>query len=316
MNFQLIEIAIGLVFVYLLLSIFAMVLMEMISTFLRMRGEMLKSTIEKMLFDKSKNPGKINEFYKQPLVFFLGDDVSTWSGLDQLLSKKYKKLPSYIKNEDFYTILLGFVNDKKFSDSLTEIEEKIEQSPFSENTKSHLRFLIKKSGGDIANFKQEIIHWFDECMERANTWYSRRVQYILLVLGLVIAIAVNGDTLRMIDKLNNDETLRKELVQSASEYVKNNPEIKNLPKDSLNMQVKIEQEYNKLLSESHNLLGCENSKAEHTEGNVKKDIQNTLLRIVGFLLTAVAISLGSNFWFDLLKKLLNIRTLGKPTQKQ
>lgn len=38
MNLQLIEIAIGLIFVYLLLSIFAMTLMEIISTFLRMRG--------------------------------------------------------------------------------------------------------------------------------------------------------------------------------------------------------------------------------------------------------------------------------------
>jgi len=91
MNFQLIELAIGLVFVYLLLSIFAMTVMEMISTFLRMRGEMLKSTIEKMLFDKNKNPEKINEFYEQPLILFLGDDVSTSSYLDQLLSKKYKK---------------------------------------------------------------------------------------------------------------------------------------------------------------------------------------------------------------------------------
>ncbi|UKB80738.1 hypothetical protein [Chryseobacterium sp. MEBOG07] len=314
MNLQLIELAIGLVFVYLLLSIFAMTVMEMISTFFRMRGEMLKSTIEKMLFDKSKNPEKINEFYEQPLILFLGDDVSTSSYLDQLLSKKYKKLPSYLKKEDFYAILLSFINDKQFSDSLEEIQKKIEQASFSENTKSHLLFLLKKSAGNITDFKQEIIHWFDECMERANTWYSRRVQYILLVLGFVIAFAVNGDTLRMIDKLNSDEKLRKELVESAAEYVKKNPEIKGRPKDSLSIPVKIEKEYNTLLSESHNLLGWEKAKPGQVKENDKSNVEDIFFRILGFLLTAFAISLGSNFWFDMLKKLLNIRTLGKPTQ--
>lgn len=304
MNLQLIEIAIGLVFVYLLLSIFAMAVMEMISTFLRMRGEMLKTTIGKMFFDKSRNPGKIDEFYKQPLILFLGDDVSTWAWLDSLLSDKYKKLPSYIKSEDFYMTFLAFVNDQKFSDSLPEIGEKIEQSSFSDETRSHLRFLVQKSNGDITHFKQEIIHWFDECMERANTWYSRKVQYILLVLGLAVSVAVNGDTLRMIKMLNKDEQLRKELVQSASGYVQKNSPAGTY--STITLHTKIGEEYKRLLSESHNLLGWENTEEECKE---------PLEKGVGFLLTAFAISLGSNFWFDMLKKLFNVRTLGKPTQK-
>lgn len=306
MNFKLIEVAIGLVFVYLLLSIFAMVFMEIISTFLRMRGELLKSTIEKMLFNKKENPEKINKFYEQPLVLFLGDDVTTWSFFDNYFSKKFNKLPSYIKNEDFYNMFLTFINDEKFSDSLAEIEKKIEVASFSQNTKSHLLFLIQKSKGNVINFKHEIFRWFDECMERANTWYSRKVQYILLLLGFIIAIAVNGDTLRMIEKLNNDEKLRSELVQSAAVYVKENP---NAPSKKI-INAKIENEYYNLMSESHNLLGWENNNINFTE-----EKSNLVVKFLGFLLTAVAISLGSNFWFDLLKKLLNIRTLGKPTQK-
>lgn len=307
MNFKLIEVAIGLVFVYLLLSIFAMVFMEIISTFLRMRGELLKSTIEKMLFNKKENPEKINKFYEQPLVFFLGDDVTTWSFFDNYFSKNFKKLPSYIKNEDFYNTFLTFVNDEKFSDSLADIEKKINSASFSLNTKSHLKFLIQKSKGNTMNFKHEIFRWFDECMERANTWYSRKVQYILLLLGFIIAIAVNGDTLRMIEKLNNDEKLRSELVQSAAVYVKENP---NAPEAS-KINSNIGNEYKKMMSESHNLLGWENNSIDFKEEN-----SNVLVKFLGFLLTAIAISLGSNFWFDMLKKLLNIRTLGRPTQKQ
>ncbi|MCI3936885.1 hypothetical protein MQX03_06715 [Chryseobacterium aahli] len=311
MNFKLIEVAIGLIFVYLLLSIFAMVFMEMISTFLRMRGELLKSTIEKMLFNKNENPEKINKFYDQPLVLFLGDDVTTWSFLDRFISKKFKKLPSYLKCEDFYNTFLTFINDEKFSDSLTVIEAKISAAPFAENTKSHLRFLIQKSKGDVVNFKKEISAWFEECMARANTWYSRKVQYILLFLGFVIAVSVNGDTLRMIQKLNNDEKLRNELVQSASDYIKENPDAPKAKTDVI--KKKIGEEYNSLISESHQLLGWEkNLDKKYFDDHF--DFQNILSKFFGFLLTAVAISLGSNFWFDLLKRLLNIRTLGKPTQ--
>ncbi|RTZ45893.1 hypothetical protein EJ377_14250 [Chryseobacterium arthrosphaerae] len=39
-------------------------------------------------------------------------------------------------------------------------------------------------------------------------------------IGFYDCFAVNADTLRMVDQMNNDEKLRKELVQSASEYVK------------------------------------------------------------------------------------------------
>jgi hypothetical protein len=312
MNLKLIEVAIGLIFVYLLLSIFAMVLMEMISTFLRMRGELLKSTIEKMLFNKNENPEKINEFYDQPLVLFLGDDVTTWSFLDRFISQKFKKLPSYLKCEDFYSTFLTFINDEKFSDSLTEIEEKISAAPFAENTKSHLRFLIQKSKGDVANFKKEIFTWFEECMARANTWYSRKVQYILLFLGFVIAVSVNGDTLRMIQKLNNDEKLRNELVKSANDYVKENPNVPEVSKDSI--KIKIGEEYNSLISDSHQLLGWEKN-LDKKYFDEQLHFQNVLAKIFGFLLTAVAISLGSNFWFDLLKRLLNIRTLGKQSLK-
>ena len=34
-------------------------------------------------------------------------------------------------------------------------------------------------------------------------------------------------------------------------------------------------------------------------------------KLVGLLITALAISLGAPFWFDLLKKLVNIRNTGK-----
>lgn len=316
MNFKLIEVAIGLIFVYLLLSIFAMVLMEMISTFLRLRGVQLKRTIEKMLFNKDENPQQINAFYLQPLVLFLGDEVSGFNFLNKIFSGKHSKLPSYMRNEDFYTTFLTFINHGEFTDSLSVIREKVGKAALSKDTKTHLNFLIEKSKDDVEKFKTEMCHWFEECMQRANTWYSRKVQYTLIFLGFCIAVGVNGDTLRIIDKLNNDEKLRTEMVQSAENYIKNNPEVPAEAKaknDSI--KINIAKEYDNLLVDSHNLLGYESNNLTLKNFDMKSDFSSLALKIFGFLLTALAISLGSNFWFDMLKKMLNVRTLGKSTQK-
>ena len=60
-----------------------------------------KRTIEKMLFNKDENPQQINTFYLQPLVLFLGDEVSGFNFLNKIFSGKHCKLPSYMRNEDF-----------------------------------------------------------------------------------------------------------------------------------------------------------------------------------------------------------------------
>ena len=40
-----------------------------------------------------------------------------------------------------------------------------------------------------------------------------------------------------------------------------------------------------------------------------------LIKIIGWLLTAIAISLGAPFWFDLLNKFMVVRSTVKPHEK-
>jgi hypothetical protein len=43
--------------------------------------------------------------------------------------------------------------------------------------------------------------------------------------------------------------------------------------------------------------------------------KNWLLKVIGWLITALAISLGSAFWFDTLNKIIVIRSTVKPHEK-
>ncbi|RPH79952.1 MAG: hypothetical protein EHM80_06530 [Nitrospiraceae bacterium] len=45
------------------------------------------------------------------------------------------------------------------------------------------------------------------------------------------------------------------------------------------------------------------------------DVGGWALKIIGLLLTAIAVSLGAPFWFDVLNKLINIRSAGKQPER-
>ncbi len=321
MEFKLLDIAIGLFFVYLLLSIFAMAIMEVISALFRMRGELLKDTLNKMLFDAKQekqetNNASIEKFYDRPIMNFLGDNMTSWLFLDKLVRKipwwkQNQKLPSYIKPEDFMDALLMYINEDQYTKDLEKITARIDENIFlSEKTKKHLLYLIQKSDGKIQNFKYHLIHWFKETMDRANSWYSRQVQYILIVVGLVISVVINADTISIFKKLNHDPKLRTELVDSAAKYVNDN---KNLPennsKDFQDLEKNVENQYQNLIKESGGILSWEKEELDDLKSN-------WWLKLFGFIMTAAAISLGSNFWFDMLKKVINVRVLGQPKTTQ
>lgn len=308
MNFTFLEVCIGIIFIYLLLSLFSTILMEIISTLFRMRADIMKEVIIKMLL---RNKDEFNNHYlKIPLVKSLSENKWFW----QTAEMKESSL-SHLSAENFYVALLSLLQN---SYDITTLNKDIEASILLSNeAKQHLKQLLASSNNDLNNFKLAVEKWFTDVMERGNSWYKRRVQYVLLVVGLGIAIAFNADTLRIINTLQNNPKLRAELVQQADAYVQKQ-QAQTTKKDSSHSnshsKANITQidslaslairEHQKILNTSGSLLGWETIDSS----NVGKTIAKGFL---GYILTAFAISLGANFWYDLLKKLIQIRTLGR-----
>ncbi|MCC7029589.1 MAG: hypothetical protein IT257_04725 [Chitinophagaceae bacterium] len=305
------DILIGLIFVYLLLSLFSTLIMEYISTIGRMRATLLKETIRKMLDPAKDDP--VNAFYKMPLIKFFGERRwAFWS------SKEEDNLPSYIEPKNFATTLLQFIlgpDYKTNPQTAGGIVGIINAHKFiSESTRDHLLLLISKTqAGGKSFFDQleiEIENWFNQTMERTSTWYKRKVQYILLYVGLAVAIAFNADTLRMAGQLNQDDKLRNELVKNATDFVAKHDSLP-MPQaaqqtEVVNLRDSVVANYLRTADLSANLLGWKND-----DGDWEDFKKYFFRKLIGFLLTAIAISLGSNFWFDMLKKLLNIKVLAE-----
>lgn len=308
MNFVFLEITIGLVFIYLLLSLFSTIIMEMIATLFRMRASLLKTTIERLLNDSNNNASI--DFFNQPLMKNLSDYKTWWSS-----SFNVGDTPSNISAQNFSNTIINLIlKDQMDEIELSRITENLAQTSFSKDAKTHIESLIRNSKGNYECFQKGLEDWYNDTMERANGWYKRQVQYILLFVGFCIAFAFNADSIEIIQKLQSDPATRIAIVNNATSFIQKNDTLKttnhfntndSIAMDSIKKLV-VNENY-KLLNESNNILGW---KSYHSKNS------NWGLKILGFMLTALAICLGASFWFDLLKKLINIRTMGKSLNEE
>jgi len=84
-----------------------------------------------------------------------------------------------------------------------------------------LRALGEEAAGSIDGLRTAIERWFDQGMDRISGWYKRWTQYWQFVLGLMLAIVLNVDTVAIGDALWTDIPLRNSVVAEAEAFAKN-----------------------------------------------------------------------------------------------
>ncbi len=113
---------------------------------------------------------------------------------------------------------------------------------------------------------------------------------------------MNADTVVVANSLWRNSALRESLVTAAQEYVKNNPKAEY--KTQLD-------ETKKRLEELALPIGWSGPDPYSDKGWPKR----IGWHLPGWLITALAISLGAPFWFDLLNKIMVVRSTVKPQEK-
>ncbi|HEY2142857.1 MAG TPA: hypothetical protein VGH06_00765 [Candidatus Udaeobacter sp.] len=156
--------------------------------------------------------------------------------------------------------------------------------------------LLDEAQHDVDRLKTQIEIWFNNGMDRASGWYKRKTQWIQFSIGLTLVILLNIDSVhigRSLFAVNSP--MRASLVESAKSFVAQ-PGGTNRPmKDVVDA-----------ISAASLPIGW--------SGVPKPDQWPTM--VVGWLITAFAVSLGAPFWFDLLNKFVNIRASGKAPEEE
>ena len=290
------QIVIGIVFILLLLSLFGTTLMELVSGMLALRGKHLFKSLQNMLGDK------FYDFVSHPFYRQLIEDAQK----DQILTRR--ALPSYISPAAFRSIFMDIL--KNHSVEQIHIAHHIENLKDGE-LKELLRFLLRDAKGDQQVFEYKVDQWFVQVMDRVSGWYKRSTRYYLLAIGFVIAVLFNADTMHIYQALSADASLRNQINSSAQYFIADNTRpttvtpgttaVVPLTPNSNHQGVRLD---GVQVSEFASPLGIGWSNTRLDELNMYQILE----KLVGWLTTALAISLGAGFWFDALRRLVNINT--------
>lgn len=310
LNSTVLEVAIGLIFVYLLLSIMCTAANEWVAALTRRRGETLRRGIAQLLSGQELNrpvsspdvpnaqngPTLLDEFYNHPLISSMMHDQNH---------------PTYLSPRNFSATLTDIITGEQEGRlAFNNLLQAVNAMPEGEVRRSLLA-LLRRSDEDLDTARTAIEGWFNDAMDRVSGWYKRRTQVWTIVIAAVLTLAANADTVQIARKLWTDPVLRTAVVEEAKVRAQK-------PRPTVSVEYKDEDDPT-------------NPTVTRNEGNQVSDKERDLLgqligwhsgwkwswlTPLGWLLTVLAISMGAPFWFDMLNKIMNIRFAGKsPDEK-
>jgi hypothetical protein len=328
-SFPLLDVAIGLSFIYLLLSLICSSLNEGLESLLRNRANDLEAGIRMLLSDPNKHSwflsfwpwtssirtGITREFYLHPLIRNLFRDEN--------------RLPNYIPARNFSLALM----DLMFPDPTPA------GSPapaltvnLPEGLKKSVTLLMNAAQGDAEQARANIEGWFNSTMDRASGWYKHRTQFILFGIGLGVTIGVNADSIQVLRTLAHSKTLAAVVAaagQTAGQPLTQNVDVMTQVSNAMgNLQaldigIGWERELSAQGKQASQTVQPERvPPAFFSDTCVSPNVSCRqplawLGYLVGFhwigwLITAAAISLGAPFWFDTLSRFMVVRSTVKP----
>lgn len=329
------EVAIGMVFIYLLMSLICSALNEIIESLLKNRATDLESGIRD-IFNQMGGGNLVSQFYNHPLINGLFHGLyqraadTPITRLDYLSSSN---LPSYIPARNFSLALIDVVlhppatqeelirpddqarggavanplntpvNVTVLPATMESIRAGIGRNIGDTEVGRALRALAEQSGNNAEVFRENIEAWFNSTMDRVSGKYKRRTKWIIFWMGLALTVLLNVNSITIAGRLASDATLRSAIVAQAEGF-----------SPGSGQEAREAFKENRAILEGLGLpIGW--------QGGFKPfpspfdPWNHLLLPLLGWLMTAAAISLGAPFWFDLLNKFMVIRSTVKPHEK-
>jgi hypothetical protein len=152
--------------------------------------------------------------------------------------------------------------------------------------------------------KLNIENWYNDAMERLSGRYKQFSQVVILIIAAVVAVVCNIDSLAIANNLARNATLRASVVAAAEKQATagNAPgtgtSIQNITTDVQNinaLNLPLGWDFSHPLADSNN---------------------DPLRKVIGLIVSAFALTLGAPFWFDVLNRLVNVRSAGRRPDTQ
>lgn len=306
--FPILDVAIGLAFVYLLLALISTTVMEWIAQRGQRRGRMLVRGTQRLLGEEGvENPALTNAYFSHPLISSLGER---------------DRKPSYIPGKFFAKALRDVVEQRR---GKADTAEGANTTPIPERLEGTLRTLATSSGAAAGELPDEdtLAEWYDQAMERISGSYKRQTRITVLLIAAAITLLMNADTVTLTRDLWQSPALRATVVERARVRLEQGPPLETVeytepdsPQPTPPIEPDTTASPNQLLDEEQALLGQLFGWGGELDSMERQGTVLWLLRhLVGWALTALAVSLGAPFWFDTLNRFMSLRGSGGVTPK-
>ena len=271
-----IDVGLGLILFYVVLSLVASAVQEWIASLCALRSKNLRSGVRNLIGDVYAK-----KVYEHPLVKNLSKD---------------NKLPSYIAPETLSAVLLEVVakesNGKSYVAHTAQEAKTLVGNISDDHPLKDILGALIDDGKDAANaLKDRLAGWFDEGMSRVAGWYKRQAKVIIFVIAGTVTVATNASSIHMAEELWRNDALRTEIAAQA-QVAAQVGDVSGLK--AANME--------SLKAFPIGWSYCPSGWF------------GWLSTLLGWIITTAAISLGAPFWFDLLGKVANLRGSGGQAQ--
>jgi hypothetical protein len=337
---QIIDVAIAMIVFYLFISLICSAVREGIESITKTRAMNIERAIRELLddpdgtqitkalfdhpqlsglFQGSYDPGALARSFFGRAKAIVGGNMGYWGRAN---------LPSYIPASNFAIALLDITAKRATGDrsqpapppgqllSLDAVRSSIAQLPTSQVQRA-MQDAVDRANGDLAQAQKNLENWFNSAMDRVTGWYKRRTQLILFLLGLGAAVFLNLDTFAQLDAASSEKTLRDGMVAMAGKVEKSDPKtVEMMAKEmkSLDVQMgwgnctnEVETCIPRPIPQS---INCKEGACDRWPS-----FWGIVKMILGWLITAAAVTLGAPFWFDTLSKFMSVRSALKPDDK-
>jgi hypothetical protein len=200
-------------------------------------------------------------------------------------------------------------------------------------TLSSLLMGIEDASGDCLQvLRANIESWFNASMDRLSGHYKRRAQVTAFLVGLVIAAVLNVDTVSISNQLWREPIVRQAINANATQLLAQSGQA--TPPSVTSLVLAMQDQFLNLtlpvgwsFSSQSTLagMGCSLVPGAGSTfglawgGGCLRPVDTplastswlwTVTKVAGLLMTGLAASQGSSFWFDILVKIVNVRGAG------
>ena len=338
------DVGLGLALIYLLLSLIMTSVRESFEGIFKTRAANLEQALAELL-DDPKSSALRKAFYEHPMIasLYRGSYSSGVFAAEKRIGAAARNLPSYIPREQFALAL---------TDLLSPTDSEDEATP-SAKAKRAYALAVRVSGGDLARTRKELESWYDGAMDRTAGWYRRQTQVFLFFAGLAVAVLLNVNSLVIAQTLATDDAMRAHLAAIAEAQREDlkpaatppasptieptestavvtaapqvsppaagaQPEATGAwePSDQNAAIQKAQESFRAIgLPIGWDQVAVDRIAHDFTDANLLQWLLSAIKLIAGYLITALAVMLGAPFWFDVLNKIMVIRSTVKPKEK-